>query len=228
MKKHSRRWHAVFWPLLVLGLFVLLLALAVLVPNLMITQGAKSHIVQTADEAPHAQCAIILGARVHEDGTPYPMLADRLETGIKLYQLGKVDKLLLSGDNSKRPPYNEVDVMLRYVLDRGVPEEDIFTDNAGYDTYDTMYRALEVFKVQTALLVTQDFHLSRSVVIARHLGLEATGIVADIQPYFDEKENAAREVLARVKAVLQLYITHPGSAELGGPYPITGDGRTSR
>jgi SanA protein len=198
------------------------------VPNLMITQGAKAHIVQTAEDAPQAQCALILGARVYEDGTPYPMLTDRLERGIELYRLGKVDKLLLSGDNSKPPPYNEVDVMLRYVQQQGIPDEDVFTDYAGYDTYDSMYRAVEVYHVETALIPTQDFHLSRSVYIARHLGLEATGVVADIQPYFDEKQNAAREILARVKAVLQLDVTHPGPAELGGPYPITGDGRASR
>jgi SanA protein len=228
MSKHSRIWRAVFWPLLVVGLAAVLLALVVLVPNLMVTQGARSHIVQTAEDAPHSQCALILGARIHDDGTPYPVLADRLETGIKLYQSGKVDKLLLSGDNSKQPPYDEVDVMLAYVLDRGVPQEDIFTDYAGYNTYDSMYRALKVFQAETVLIPTQDFHLSRSVYIARHLGLDATGVVADIQPYLDEKQNAAREILARVKAVLQLYVTHPGSEQLGGPYPITGDGRASR
>jgi SanA protein len=228
MKRHSRRWHTIFWPLLVVGLATVLLALAVLVPNLMITQGARSHIVQTAEDAPHAQCAVILGARIHDDGTPYPMLADRLDTGIKLYQSGKVDKLLLSGDNSKEPPYKEVDVMLAYVLERGVPQEDIFTDYAGYNTYGSMYRALNVFQAKTVLIPTQDFHLSRSVYIARHLGLDATGVVADIQPYLDEGKNAAREVLARVKAVLQLYVTHPSSEQLGGPYPITGDGRASR
>jgi SanA protein len=228
MKKHTRRWHSIFWPLLVAGLALVLLALAVLVPNLLITQGAKAHIVQTVEEAPHAQCALILGARIHDDGTPYPMLADRLETGIKLYQSGKVDKLLLSGDNSKQPPYKEVEVMLQYVLERGIPEEDVFTDYSGYDTYDSMYRALKVFQVETMLVPTQDFHLSRAVYIARHLGLDATGVVADIQPYADEGRNAARELLARVKAVLQLYITHPVPGELGGPYPITGDGRTSR
>jgi SanA protein len=228
MTEHSRKRRIIFWPLLVVGLALVLLALGVLVPNLMITQGAKSHIVQTVEEAPHAQCAIILGARIHDDGTPYPMLADRLETGIKLYQAGKVDKLLLSGDNSKPAPYKEVDVMLQYVLERGIPEEDIFTDYAGYNTYESMYRALQVFQVETMLIPTQDFHLSRSVYIAGHLGLDATGVVADIQPYLDEGQNAAREILARVKAVLQLFITRPGSAELGGPYPITGDGRTSR
>jgi len=118
--------------------------------------------------------------------------------------------------------------MLDYVLEQGVPEEDVFTDNAGFSTYESMYRARDVFQVETALLVTQDFHLSRAVYTARELGLDAIGVVADLQPYRDEAENAAREILARVKAVLQLHITHPELTDLGPPIPIQGDGRTSR
>ena len=95
---------------------------------------------QHLEEAPAAQCAIVLGARVYANGTPSPMLADRLETGIKLYKLGKVDKLLLSGDHGTTT-YDEVNAMLEYALARGVPDEDVFTDHAGFDTYDTMYRA---------------------------------------------------------------------------------------
>jgi SanA protein len=227
MGKRGRRRRVLFWSLIAVGIIVVLAALGVLVPNLIITQGAKSHIVQSPEDAPHAQCAIVLGARVYPDGTPYPMLADRLDTGIKLYELGKVDKLLLSGDHGQTT-YDEVNVMLDYVLARGVPEEDVFTDHAGFDTYDTMYRARDVFQVETALIVTQDFHLSRAVYTARTLGLEATGVVADIQPYFNETRNAAREVLARVKAILQLHITHPGPKYLGPPIPITGDGRATR
>jgi SanA protein len=229
MKRRSRRWHAIFWPSLVVGLLAVLLGLAIIVPNLMITQGAKAYIVQSVREAPHAQCAIVLGARVHTDGTPYPMFQDRLDTAIALYQAGKVEKLLLSGDNRKPAPYKEVDLMFAYVLARGVAEEDVFTDYAGYDTYDSMYRAHEVFQVDTILIPTQDFHLSRAVYLARQLGLDATGVVADIQVYTDESKNAARELLARVKAVLRLFVTHAAPViPDGGPYPITGDGRRSR
>ena len=118
--------------------------------------------------------------------------------------------------------------MLQYVLQRGVPEEDVFTDNAGLCTYDTMYRARDVFQVETALIVTQDFHLSRAVYTARHLGLDAVGVVADLQTYRDEAPNAAREILARVNAIIELHITHPLPAKLGDPLPVTGDGRDSR
>ena len=227
MRKRSRRRRAVFWSLIAVGIIVVLAGLAVLVPNLIITRSAHDFIVQTPEDAPRAQCAIVLGARVYPDGTPYPMLADRLETGVRLYQLGKVDKLLLSGDHGQTT-YDEVNVMLDYVLARGVPEEDVFTDHAGFDTYDTMYRARDVFQVESALIVTQDFHLSRSVYTARALGLEATGVVADLQAYFNETRNEAREILARANAVLQLHVTHPGPKYLGPVIPITGDGRATR
>jgi SanA protein len=227
MGKRGRRRRVLFWSLIALGILVVLAGLAVLVPNLIITQGAKPYIVQSPEDAPHAQCAIVLGARVYSDGTPSPMLADRLDTGIKLYELDKVDKLLLSGDHGQTT-YDEVNAMLDYVLARGVPDEDVFIDHAGFGTYDTMYRARDVFQVESALVVTQDFHLSRAVYTARRLGLDAIGVVADLQTYRDEAPNAAREILARMNAILELHFTHPDPVELGSPVPITGDGRKSR
>ncbi len=227
MKDPGRRRRLLFWSLLVAGILVVLAGLAVLVPNLIVIQGAKAYIVQTPEEAPQAQAAIILGARIWVDGSPMDMLRDRLETGVRLYEQGKVDKLLLSGEH-EQVPYNQVDTMLEYVLGRGVPPEDVFTDNAGLSTYDTMYRARDVFQVESALIVTQDFHLSRAVYTARHLGLDAIGVVADLETYRDYAPNAAREVLARVNAIIELHMTRPDPAESGQPLPITGDGRTSR
>ncbi len=228
MGKRGRRRRVLFWSLLVVGIIVVLAGLGLLVPNLMIIRSAHDYIVQSPEDAPHAQCVIVLGALVHPDGTPSPMLADRLDTSIKLYEVGKVDKLLLSGDHGQTT-YDEVNVMLDYVLARGVPDEDVFTDHAGFDTYATMYRARDVFKVETALIVTQDFHLSRAVYTARTLGLEATGVVADLQDYGSkETQSALREVLARDKAILQLHITHPEPKYLGPAIPITGDGRATR
>ncbi|OFW58883.1 MAG: hypothetical protein A2133_02340 [Actinobacteria bacterium RBG_16_64_13] len=227
MGKRSRKGRVIFWSLIAVGILVVLVGLAVVIPNLIVTRSAADHIQQSPEEAPHAQAAIVLGARVYPDGTPSPMLADRLETGVALYKLGKVDKILISGDHGQTT-YDEVNVMLHYVLARGVPDEDVFTDHAGFDTYDTMYRARDVFEVASALIVTQEFHLARAVYTARALGLEATGVVADTQPYADEGRNAAREVLARVKAILQLHITHPEPRFLGPAIPIDGDGRATR
>jgi SanA protein len=154
------------------------------------------------------------------------MLADRLDTGITLYKLGKVKKLLLSGDHGTTH-YDETNAMRRYVLARGIPEEDIFMDHAGFSTYDTMYRARDVFQVTTALVVTQRFHLDRAVYTARQLGLETTGVPADIQPYSNEAKFAVRDWFARCKALLDLSLLHPLPRFLGPQIPITGDGRAT-
>jgi SanA protein len=227
MGKRSRKRRIVFWSLISAGIILVLLVAALLVSNLVMTRSAASHIVRTPNEAPHAQAAIVLGAKVSADGTPSDMLVDRLETGIKLYKLGKVDKLLLSGDHGQ-VDYDEVNAMLKYVLARGVPDQDVFTDHAGFDTYDTMYRARDVFQVKTAIVVTQKFHLARAVYLARRLGLQATGVVADIQSYPNEWRFALREWPARVKAFMQVNITHPLPRFLGPVIPIEGDGRATR
>lgn len=226
-KIRGYRTRSLIWflaPTVVIGV---LAGLAVLAPNLIIPLSARGHTVSWPEDAPRAQVAIVLGARVYPNGTPSPMLADRLQTGVNLYKLGKVDKLLLSGDHGQTT-YDEVNVMLEYVLERGVPEEDVFTDHAGFSTYDTMYRARDVFKVTTALVVTQKFHLARAVYTARAMGLDATGVQADIQPYGDERRFAMRDWLARVKAFFQLHVTRPGPRYLGPAIPIDGDGRATR
>ncbi len=227
MPRYPRTRRRLLWPLVVLGVLVVALAVAVFVPHLVMNGSARSHIVSNPRAAPAAKVAIVLGARVYADGTPSPMLADRLATGVELYRLDKVDKLLLSGDHGTTA-YDELNVMLRYCLDRGVPDEDVFTDHAGFDTYDTMYRARDVFKVTDALVVTQGFHLPRAVYIARTLGLDATGVAADIQPYASEWRFALREWPARVKAFFQLHATKPEPRYLGPAIPIDGDGRATR
>jgi len=222
---HRRRPRAlVLWILAALAVSA---ALGVLVPNLVIRLSADRFIVADVAKAPQAQAAVVLGAKVYPNGEPSPMLADRLATGVELYKQGKVKKLLLSGDHGQTT-YDEVNVMLAYVLAQGVPEKDVFTDHAGFNTYDTMYRARAVFRVQSALVVTQRFHLARAVYTARNLGLEATGVPADIQPYTDETRFALRDWLARVKAFWQLHVTKPEPRYLGPPIPIDGDGRASR
>jgi SanA protein len=227
MRNRSRRHRVAFWASIGVGAVVVLAGLAVLVPNLVISLSARVHIVSTVSAAPQAQVAIVLGARVYSDGTPSPMLADRLQTGVELYKAGKVQKLLLSGDHGQTD-YDEVNAMLRYALDHGIPDEDVFTDHAGFSTYDTMYRARDVFAVHSAIVVTQGFHLPRAVYTARSLGLEATGVPADIQPYANERRFAMRDWLARTKAFLELKITKPGPRFLGPVIPVDGDGRATR
>lgn len=215
------------WAIVAIGALIALTGLGILLSNVVITRSAAAHIVQDPSTAPRADVAIVLGARVYSNGSLSPMLRDRLETGVRLYTSGKVRKLLLSGDHGQ-VTYDEVTAMLRYVRDRGVPDQDIFTDHAGFSTYDTMYRAREVFAVRKALVITQGFHLSRAVYTARSLGLEATGVASDIQPYTNEWRFALREWLARAKAFFQLHVTHPEPRYLGPVIPIDGDGRSTR
>ncbi len=227
MGKRSRGRRIGFWSLIAVGILVVLAGVFTLAANLVITQKSDEYIVASPEDAPHAQCAIVLGARVFQDGSLYAMTADRMDVAIRLYELGKVDKLLISGDHGTTT-YDEVNAMLEYAVERGVPAEDVFTDHAGFDTYDTMYRARDVFMVQTAIVVTQSYHLSRAVYTARTLGLEAVGVGADLRPYLHPLRNEAREILARTNAFLQLHITHPGPKYLGPQLPITGDGTATR
>jgi SanA protein len=218
----------ILWPIAgVIVVVVLVCGLLALAFNLVIVRSSRSAIVSKVTDAPTAPVAIVLGAGVLPDGTPSDMLADRLETGIRLYKAGKVGRLLLSGQHSTKT-YDEVNAMLRYVLARGVPDQDVFTDHAGFNTYDSMYRARAVFEVRNAIIVTQAFHLSRAVYIARSLGIQAVGVSADIQHYPSLWRNTLREWLARTKAFVDINITKPKPKFLGPVIPITGDGRATR
>ena len=135
------------------------------------------------------------------DGTPSAMLADRIAAAAELYRAHKVDKLLLSGDHS-RWTYDEVGTMRRLLLEQGIPARDIFTDHAGFDTWDSAQRAKRVFDVSSAVVVTQGFHMARALYDARRAGLKATGFVADRRQYGKIMGKLrVREALARVKTM---------------------------
>jgi SanA protein len=223
----KRRWSVLGWILGTVALVVLLLVILVITTSLVVSRGGRSRIAASQQAAPKAKVAIVLGALVLPSGNPSDMLADRLDTGIALYKAGKVQKLLLSGDHGQTT-YDEVNAMRQYCLARGVADQDIFMDHAGFDTYDTMYRARDVFKVTDCLVVTQGFHLPRAVYTARALGLDATGVSADLHSYPNEWRFSLREWPARVKAFFQLYVLHSKPKYLGPAIPIDGDGRATR
>jgi SanA protein len=204
-----------------LGLVVVVLC--ILCSNILVSTRAQNHIVTTYTDVQEAQTIIILGASVRSDGSLSSVLKERLDTGISLYRIDKAPKILLSGDNST-PRYNEVEAMRKYLVAHDVPEEDIFMDYAGFDTYDTMYRARDVFQVKSAIIVTQPFHLSRSVYIARRLGIDAQGYRNPSHVLKSYDRAIYREWLARVKAVWEVEISRPKPKFLGQPIPITGDG----
>ena len=136
--------------------------------------------------------AIVFGARVWEDGTPSNVLYDRVLTAVELYRAGRVKKLLMSGDNPTHE-YDEPTAMKRTAMELGVPESDIVLDFAGRRTYDTCYRAKEIFEVKKAILVTQEFHQARSLYLCNNLGVDSIGITANRRKYLGERRWAVRE-----------------------------------
>jgi SanA protein len=208
------------------GIAVGLAIIAVVALNAYVLFSARGDITDDIDELPHAQVAIVPGALVHADGHMSGMLADRVTRGLELYRAGKVDKILVSGDHSDWI-YDEPDTMRKALVEAGVPERDIFTDHAGLDTWATMVRARDVFGVESAIVVTQDFHLSRAVYLGEEAGLEVHGYSADLRGYGKQGvKSDLREVLSRIKAVGDASLDR--SVQLGPRIPITGDGRASR
>jgi SanA protein len=206
------------------SLFLLLLAglLAVVIINGYVRYSVEDRIFtleEIGDFEP--DCILVLGAGVWGD-RPSPMLEDRLLTGIALYEKGLSDRLLVSGDHGK-DHYDEVNVMKRYAVERGVPSSHIFMDHAGFSTYDSLYRAREVFLVKKVAIVTQKYHLYRALYIAKGLGLEAVGVSSDLRPYAGQEFRDLREILARVKDFLYV-ILKPLPTQLGEPVPVWGDG----
>jgi SanA protein len=182
--------------------------------------GATSDVADVG----HAQVAIVPGALVHADGRMSAMLADRVAGAAALYEAGKVDRVLVSGDHG-RLGYNETDTMRDAVIAAGVPAARVFTDYAGFDTWSTVRRAREIFGVSDAVLVTQPFHMPRALYLGRAAGLEVQGLETTRDYGNKGALGAARELLARVKGAGQ-GIVRP--AVLGGPeLPIGGDGRSS-
>lgn len=176
---------------------------------------------EAAAELSDIDCIIVLGCRVN-GGTPSPMLSDRLTRGVELYDMSAAPKLLMSGDHG-RVSYDEVNAMKQFAIDKGVPSEDVFMDHAGFSTYETMYRAKEVFAAKRVIIVTQKYHLYRAVYIAEQLGLEAYGVDSDLQSYIKQPYYNAREILARDKDFVKV-IFKPKPTYLGEVIPISGSG----
>ena len=183
-------------------------------------------VYERASEVPRRSVAIVPGARVHADDTPYPALADRLEAALALYQAGRVDRILVSGDHH-REGYDEVNGMQRWLLERGVSAEDVFLDHAGLRTLDTMERAARVFQVRDAVICTQRYHLGRSLFLARAAGIDAVGLVADRRIYPKARRDAMREALARGGAFVDVVVLGTEPRFLGEPIPISGSAEAS-
>ena len=175
---------------------IIIIALIVLGINLYVRISTNKQIIKENDytELSDVDCIIILGAGIWGD-KPSPMLEDRLLEGIKLYQNGASDKIIMSGDHGRKE-YDEVSIMKNYAIEKGIPSENIFMDHAGFSTYESIYRAKDIFQAKKIVIVTQKYHLYRALYIANQLGLEAYGVGADPRQYVGEIYIEIREILA--------------------------------
>ena len=212
-----RRIFKFLWRLLLIAGILGLTAIAL--PRL-ITSVYSLNRIHKVDSAPSERLAIVFGAGLRRDGTPTAILRDRVETAARLYFDGKVQKILMSGDN-RYDYYNEPESMRQYALELGVPSDVIVLDYAGRRTYDTCYRARTVFQAGSALLVTQKFHLPRALFLCNALGLNSQGVEANNNQYrrFSLFIWNIREQLATVAAFLDVYIYAPVPV-LGNPEPL--------
>jgi len=180
----------------------------------------RERVFTSPEAAPANHVALVLGAGLRRDGFPTPILYDRVVTAVDLYQAGTVNKLLMSGDN-RYDWYNEPEAMRQLARRLGVPDEDIVLDYAGRRTYDSCYRAKEIFELQAVTVVTQQFHLNRALYLCQSLGLEAVGVVADRRAYRAPSIQwwELRELAALVNAWLDVHLLRPQPV-LGERLPI--------
>jgi vancomycin permeability regulator SanA len=196
-------------------LLLVILLFTGLVPRLLTRWYSHARLFNP-ESAPPDRVAIVFGAGLWWDGSPSPVLRDRIATGAELYFSGKVEKLLMSGDNSTQF-HNEPGAMREYALSLGVPDEDIVLDYAGRRTYDSCYRARDIFNLDSAVLVTQAFHLPRALYTCNMLGVSAVGVPADQHRYRLSSQAIwnLRETFATVVALWQIHISRP--------LPVLGD-----
>ena len=220
MNLRQWKWKRIFF---VSGVIVFVGLLFVFVVNRRVNSryGSKAHDTITAIPVENPpRVAVVFGAGVWKGNSPSPALYDRVVTAVELYRSKRINKILMSGDN-RFENYNEPTVMKQTAIDLGVPAQDIVEDFAGRRTYDTCYRAREIFNVNRAVLVTQEFHLKRALYLCSSLGIESEGITADRRLYSASSKRwwALRESFAIVGAWADLNVLKP-TPILGEKIPI--------
>ena len=219
-KKKRRVLFRIFWISVCVGLCFLLVTAAI---NAYMMLSTRDRILTVQEAAQlEADCVLVLGAGLWRDGRPSMMLADRLGVGIDVYNRGGFDRMLMTGDHG-REEYDEVNAMKTYAMEKGVPSSHIFMDHAGFSTYESMYRARDIFEVKKVIIVTQHYHLYRALYNAERMGIEAYGVPSDVRNYARQRYFDFREYFARVKDFVW-GIFQPAPTYLGAAIPITGDG----
>lgn len=208
---------------IIILVIIAIIAVAILGVNFYVVVSTNKKIisVEQAKQIESVDCILILGAGIWGD-KPSHMLEDRLLQGIELYKQGVAPKIIMSGDHTRKD-YDEVNVMKNFAIEHGVPSEDIFMDHAGISTYDSMYRAKEIFGANKIIVVTQKYHLYRALYVAKNLGIECYGIGADPRLYTGQTYRELREILARDKDFIKC-IYKPKSTFLGDTISVNGNG----
>lgn len=211
----------IFLALVILGA---VLGTGVIAANVYIVKSTKSGIVSERELAAleDVDCVLVLGCGVRNDGTPTDMLADRIKVGIRAYETGVSDRLLMSGDHSRKD-YDEVNAMKAIAVESGIAADNVFCDHAGFSTYESMYRASDIFGADRIVIVTQSYHLPRAIYDARRLGIEAYGVSADERVYAGQTYRDVRELLARAKDFVWC-VVRPEPTFRGEKIPITASG----
>ena len=204
-------------------IIIFIILIIILGLNFYVVGTTKDRILteEEANKLENVDCILVLGAGIWGD-KPSPMLEDRLLQGISLYENGTSNKIVMSGDHSKKE-YDEVNVMKQFAIDRNVSSEDIFMDHAGFSTYESMYRVKEIFQAKRIVIVTQKYHMYRALYIANQLGLEAYGVNSDPRAYGGQFFREIREIFARDKDLVQCIIK-PEPTFLGETIPVNGNG----
>lgn len=206
--------------IMIVLLLILIIALTI---NFIVIGQTKNRILteEQAKELQDVDCILILGAGIWGE-KPSPMLEDRLLEGIDLYKNNVSNKIIMSGDHGTKE-YDEVNVMKSFAIDRDVKSEDIFMDHAGFSTYESLYRAKEIFQAKKIVIVTQKYHMYRALYIAKQLGIEAYGVNSDPREYGGQSIRELREIIARDKDCIKC-IFKPEPTFLGDTIPVNGNG----
>lgn len=204
-------------------IILVILIVAILGINFFIKSSTKKQILteKQASNLEDIDCILVLGAGIWGN-RPSHMLEDRLLTAISLYKNNVSAKIIMSGDHG-REEYDEVNIMKDFAIEKGIPSENIFMDHAGFSSYESIYRAKEIFQAKKIIIVTQEYHLYRSLHIANQLGIEAYGVGADPRKYAGQTYRELREILARNKDFVKC-IFKPKPTYLGETIPVSGSG----
>ncbi|HBL85128.1 MAG: SanA protein [Clostridiales bacterium GWF2_38_85] len=222
-KKAKKKKHILLRIIIILLVLSFLMIAFVTGINLYVKASVKAHIITPEAAAElNADCIIVLGAYVMPNGYPSDMLEDRILRGIELYENGASGKIIMSGDHGQSE-YDEVNIMKQYAVEKGIPSSDIFMDHAGFSTYESLYRARDIFLAKKVIIITQEYHLYRALYIAEQLGLEAYGVASNQHEYIGQTNRDIREILARVKD-FGYCIFQPEPTYLGETIPVFGDG----